>query len=103
MCFTLLPSESVLILIKVCYATDILNSLCLEFKLLNFCSFSVVHVKPSWPQYVGQYGPTVKHLCEKAGIEGHYTNHSLRVTTATRGLEKGLRRNMSWREPAIEM
>ena len=33
-------------------------------------------------------GNTVKHLCEKAGIEGHYTNHSLRVTTATRGLEK---------------
>jgi integrase len=32
----------------------------------------------------------VKHLCEKAGIEGHYTNHSLRVTTATRGLEKGI-------------
>ena len=50
--------ESVLILIKVCYATDILNILCLEFKLLNFCSFSVVHVKPSWPQYVGQYGET---------------------------------------------
>ena len=58
MCFTLVPSESVLILIKVCYATDILNILCLEFKLLNFCSFSVVHVKPSWPQYVGQYGET---------------------------------------------
>ena len=35
-------------------------------------------------------GNTVKHLCEKAGIEGHYTNHSLRVTTATRGLEKGI-------------
>ena len=35
-------------------------------------------------------GNTVKNLCEKAGIEGHYTNHSLRVTTATRGLEKGI-------------
>ena len=32
----------------------------------------------------------VRNLCEKAGIEGHYTNHSLRVTTATRGLEKGI-------------
>ena len=35
-------------------------------------------------------GNRVKNLCEKAGIEGHYTNHSLRVTTATRGLEKGI-------------
>ena len=35
-------------------------------------------------------GNTVKNLCEKAGIEGHYTNHSLRVTTATSGLEKGI-------------
>lgn len=35
-------------------------------------------------------GLTVKKLCESAGIEGHYTNHSLRATTATRGLAKGI-------------
>jgi hypothetical protein len=35
-------------------------------------------------------GDTVKSLCKDAGIEGHYTNHSLRATTATRGLVKGI-------------
>lgn len=35
-------------------------------------------------------GDTVKNLCRDAGIEGYYTNHSLRATTATRGLEKGI-------------
>ena len=35
-------------------------------------------------------GLTVKKLHETAGIEGHYTNHSLRTTTATRGLAKGI-------------
>ena len=32
---------------------------------------------------------TVKRLCEKAGIEGYKTNHSLRVTTATRLFQSG--------------
>ena len=32
----------------------------------------------------------VKNLCKDAGIQGHFTNHSLRVTTATLGLEKGI-------------
>ena len=35
-------------------------------------------------------GNTVKKLCSMAGIEGHYTNHSLRATTATRGLVNGI-------------
>lgn len=35
-------------------------------------------------------GGTVKKLCKDAGIEGNYTNHSLRATTATRGLAKGI-------------
>ena len=29
-------------------------------------------------------GQTVKQLCPKAGIQGHFTNHSLRATAATR-------------------
>ena len=33
---------------------------------------------------------TVKSLCEKAGLQGHYTNHSLRVSTATRLFEAGV-------------
>ena len=33
---------------------------------------------------------TVKRLCEKAGIEGYKTNHSLRVTTATRLFQSGV-------------
>ena len=32
---------------------------------------------------------TVKRLCEKAGIVGYKTNHSLRVTTATRLFQNG--------------
>lgn len=35
-------------------------------------------------------GNVVKTLCSKGGIEGHHTNHSLRATTATRGLEAGI-------------
>ena len=30
-------------------------------------------------------------MCCEAGIDGYFTNHSLRATTATRGLEKGIR------------
>jgi len=33
---------------------------------------------------------TVKRLCQKAGITGHKTNHSLRVTAATRLFHEGL-------------
>lgn len=35
-------------------------------------------------------GQTVRRLCQKADIEGYFTNHSLRATTATRGLEGGV-------------
>lgn len=35
-------------------------------------------------------GQTVRRLCEAAAIKGHFTNHSLRATTATRGLAKGI-------------
>ncbi|KXJ08400.1 hypothetical protein AC249_AIPGENE15541 [Exaiptasia diaphana] len=35
-------------------------------------------------------GNTVGRLCQKAGIEGHFTNHSLQATSATRGLEAGV-------------
>lgn len=33
---------------------------------------------------------TVKRLCKDAEIEGQFTNHSLRATTATRALKKGI-------------
>ena len=33
---------------------------------------------------------TVKRLCEKAGIQGYKTNHSLRVTAATRLFQSGV-------------
>ena len=35
-------------------------------------------------------GETVWRLCKEAGIQGRFTNHSLRATTATRGLQKGI-------------
>jgi hypothetical protein len=35
-------------------------------------------------------GQVVRRVCEKAGIKGNFTNHSLRATTATRGLSKGI-------------
>ena len=33
---------------------------------------------------------TVKILCKDVGIEGHFTNHILRATTATQALQKGI-------------
>ena len=35
-------------------------------------------------------GSTVKRLCESAGITGYKTNHSLRVTAATRLFRRGV-------------
>jgi hypothetical protein len=35
-------------------------------------------------------GGVVKKLCRDAGIQGNFTNHSLRATMATRGLLKGI-------------
>ena len=35
-------------------------------------------------------GDTDNNMCREAGIDGYFTNHSLRATTATRGLEKGI-------------
>ena len=35
-------------------------------------------------------GGVVKRLCESAGLQGHYTNHSLRATAATRLFEAGV-------------
>ena len=32
----------------------------------------------------------MKRLCKDAEIEGHFTKHSLRATTATRALKKGI-------------
>lgn len=29
-------------------------------------------------------------ICKKGNIDGHFTNHSLRATTASRGIEKGI-------------
>ena len=33
---------------------------------------------------------TVKRICQAAGIDGHFTNHSLRATAATRLFEAGV-------------
>ena len=33
---------------------------------------------------------TAKILCKDVGIEGHFKNHSLRATTATQALRKGI-------------
>ena len=42
----------------------------------------------SRPQYAGEN--FLKSLCKDVGIEGRFTNHSLRATTATRGMQKGI-------------
>ena len=39
-------------------------------------------------------GNTVKRLCRDAGITGNKTNHCLRATTATRGLDVGVPEKM---------
>ena len=35
-------------------------------------------------------GNTVKRLCDSAGVQGYFTNHSLRASTATRLFEAGV-------------
>ena len=35
-------------------------------------------------------GQVVRRVCEKAGIKGNFTNHSLQATTAMIGLSKGI-------------
>lgn len=35
-------------------------------------------------------GETVRRTCKEADIQGRFTNHSLRATTATRGLQEGI-------------
>ena len=44
------------------------------------------------PRPVGHniLGGVVKHLCTSAGLQGHFTNHSLCATAATRLLEAGV-------------
>ena len=53
-----------------------------------YISCSLVWKLSSRPQYAG--GNFLKSLCKDAGIEGRFTNHSLRATTATRGMQKGI-------------
>ena len=33
---------------------------------------------------------TVKRICKKGNIDGHFTNHSLRATIGSRGIERGI-------------
>ncbi|CAB4014690.1 Zinc finger MYM-type 3 [Paramuricea clavata] len=40
----------------------------------------------------------VKNLCKEAGIPWYKTNHSLRATTATRGVDMGSQKNWSWKQ-----
>ena len=59
------------------------------------CSSDAFYLKPVSNPANGKYwfysravghnilGQTVKWLCQKAGIEGYFTNHSLRATAAT--------------------
>ena len=56
------------------------------FYIYIFCS--LVWKLSSRPQYAG--GNFLKSLCKDAGIEGRFTNLSLRATTATRGMQKGI-------------
>ena len=46
-------------------------------------------------------GNTVKRLCRDAGITGNKTNHCLRATTGTRGLDVGVPRRCYWKEQGI--
>ena len=42
------------------------------------------------PYGVNKIKATVKEICKEAGIEGHFTNHSLRATCATRMYDKNV-------------
>ena len=47
----------------------------------------MVHKNTSWKNTLRK---VVQDMCRDAGIEGYKTNHSLRATTCTIGLEKGV-------------
>jgi integrase len=67
----------------------------------------LVHFKSSGlQQLINTLEGVVKKLCRDAGIEGNFTNHSLRTTMATRGLVKGIpdkliMENRSWRRKVV--
>ena len=63
------------------HKTSVIYSAVLYFILEWFTSNPVGH---------NVLGQTVRNLCKKAGVDGNFTNHSLRATTVTRGLEKGV-------------
>ena len=44
----------------------------------------------STPVGDNKLGNVVSKMCKDAGLQGQFSNHSLRATTATRGLEKGI-------------
>ena len=51
---------------------------------VNFCS--LVYIDSCWTWL----GNVVSKMCKDADLQGQFSNHSLRATTATRGLEKGI-------------
>ena len=57
---------------------------------MTFFIYSFLVWFSSNPVGCNTLGTTVKTFCRDAGIEGNYANHSLRATTATRGLAKGI-------------
>ena len=44
----------------------------------------------STPVGHNKLGNVVSKMCKDADLQGQFSNHSLRATTATRGLEKGI-------------
>lgn len=60
--------------------------------LYNFLSYFMVFIEWFGSVPVGHnvLGNTVKRLCKEGKIDGQFSNHSLRATTATRALEKGI-------------
>ena len=44
----------------------------------------------STPVGHNKLGNVVRKMCKDAGLQGKFSNHSLRTTTATRGVEKGI-------------
>lgn len=64
-----------------------------SFSFVSFFLFSLLIFAvwfTSTPVGHNKLGNVVSKMCKDADLQGQFSNHSLRATTATRGLEKGI-------------
>ena len=65
-----------------------------SFSFVSYFYFHSLLIFAVWftstPVGHNKLGNVVSKMCKDADLQGQFSNHSLRATTATRGLEKGI-------------